>query len=180
MEATLRVLNELVDSGIIERYAIGGAIAALYYLEPFLTEDLDVFCLVPESASPLAPFAAVYDALRAQGHDFEGEHIVVEGVPVQLLPTTTALELEALEAAVDRPYGQSVKARVLRPEHLLAIGLQTGRDKDYARVATLLSQVEDINLTEIRDLIARHGLAERLAIFRRRYEDTAKILDEVP
>jgi len=29
--------------GVIEKFAIGGGIAAIYYLEPYSTEDVDVF-----------------------------------------------------------------------------------------------------------------------------------------
>jgi len=43
MERTLKVLNELERSGIIETYAIGGGIAAIFYIEPVLTYHLDVF-----------------------------------------------------------------------------------------------------------------------------------------
>ena len=42
MEATLRVLNELERNGVISRYAIGGAVGAIFYTEPFLTYDLDI------------------------------------------------------------------------------------------------------------------------------------------
>lgn len=43
MEATLRVLNELEQTEVMSRYAIGGAMAATFYVEPLLTFDLDVF-----------------------------------------------------------------------------------------------------------------------------------------
>ena len=34
MEATLKVLNELVESGVVERYAIGGAVGAIFWVGP--------------------------------------------------------------------------------------------------------------------------------------------------
>ena len=43
MHQALRVLNELVEEGVIPRYAIGGAIAASFYIEAQATADLDVF-----------------------------------------------------------------------------------------------------------------------------------------
>ncbi len=43
MEATLRVLNELEQAGVMSRYAIGWAMTATFYVEPLLTFDLDVF-----------------------------------------------------------------------------------------------------------------------------------------
>ena len=39
----LRVLNALEAEGTIGRYAIGGSIALLFYTEPLLTEDMDIF-----------------------------------------------------------------------------------------------------------------------------------------
>ncbi|MCL0092519.1 hypothetical protein M1N92_02470 [Dehalococcoidia bacterium] len=47
MEKTLKVFNELEKTGLIRRYVIGGGIAVLFYAEPILTYDLDVFCLLP-------------------------------------------------------------------------------------------------------------------------------------
>ena len=177
MDATLQVLNDLVKSGHLERYAIGGAVAALYYLEPFLTEDLDIFCLIPDSASPLMPFDGIYQALKEKGYGFDGEFMMVEGVPVQFLPAATELEREALSEAAVMPYGDTVKTWVLKPEYLIALALQTGRDKDYERVARLLQQVKTLNIALVHQLVQQYALAERLQIFEKRYEDAAKLLD---
>ena len=43
MDRALRVVEEMVRLGIIRAYAIGGGIAATYYIEPVLTYDLDIF-----------------------------------------------------------------------------------------------------------------------------------------
>ena len=43
----LQVLNEIVDSGLLVEYAIGGAVGVLYYVEPVLTYDFDVVCHFP-------------------------------------------------------------------------------------------------------------------------------------
>jgi hypothetical protein len=40
MKETLKVINQMVKRGVIEKYGIGGAIAAIYYLEPFETSAL--------------------------------------------------------------------------------------------------------------------------------------------
>ncbi|MNC88636.1 hypothetical protein D3C83_44720 [compost metagenome] len=101
--------------------------------------------------------------------------MVIEGVPVQFLPATTELDAEAMEQAEPKRYANT-SAPVMRPEHLLAIALQTGRDKDYERVARLLEQVEDLDVRLVKDLISRHKLTARLAIFQRRYEDAARLL----
>ena len=46
MKRTLQVLNELEHGGVIERYAIGGAMGATFYVEPLLTSTwtCSLFC----------------------------------------------------------------------------------------------------------------------------------------
>ena len=48
IKKTFAVLNQMVADGIIENYAVGGAIAAVFYVEAFSTEDLDVFVPAPQ------------------------------------------------------------------------------------------------------------------------------------
>lgn len=42
MKQTLDVINRMEADGIIGRYAIAGAVAAYNYVEPTVTEDLDI------------------------------------------------------------------------------------------------------------------------------------------
>lgn len=103
----LKIFAELeaaVAAGVLTRYAVGGAIAATFYLEPTSTEDVDVFVVVEEGASTLHPFGTVYEWFRGRGAAWRDE-------------------------AVD---GQVV--RVLSLEHLAAIALETGRSKDRVRL----------------------------------------------
>ena len=39
----IRVVDQMVADGVIERYAIGGAVGATFYLEPVSTLDVDIF-----------------------------------------------------------------------------------------------------------------------------------------
>ena len=39
----LRAANDLVSAKLIEDWALGGALAAVYYVEPFSTYDADIF-----------------------------------------------------------------------------------------------------------------------------------------
>ena len=39
----LHAANGLVTAGLIEDWALGGALAAIYYVEPFTTYDADIF-----------------------------------------------------------------------------------------------------------------------------------------
>jgi hypothetical protein len=156
MKRTLQVLNELERDGVVERYAIGGAMAATFYVEPLLTFDLDVFVILPQDAGDLLSLAPLYAALRSRGYAEEGECVLIEGVPVQFLPTHNALLEEALREARETPY-EEASARVVRAEHLIAICLQTGRDKDRERVRILREQAE-IDRNYLGGVLQRHGL----------------------
>ena len=39
----LEAANGLVAAGLIEDWALGGALAAIYYVEPFTTYDAEIF-----------------------------------------------------------------------------------------------------------------------------------------
>jgi hypothetical protein len=42
MKQTIDVINRMKVDGIIDRYAMAGAVAAYNYIEPALTSDLDI------------------------------------------------------------------------------------------------------------------------------------------
>ena len=42
LEKTIEVVTKLAERGTIKQYAITGAVAALNYIQPTLTEDLDI------------------------------------------------------------------------------------------------------------------------------------------
>ena len=160
MRRTLEVLNELEKHGVLSRYAIGGAMAATFYTEPFLTFDLDVFVVLPRTPGGLLTLAPVYDALRTRGYsEQENECIRIEGVPVQFLPAYNTLVEEALNEAQEIMY-EDVPARVLRSEHLLAICLQTGRSKDRERVRILREQAK-LDQNFLADVLRRHQLEDK-------------------
>jgi hypothetical protein len=152
MKTTLQVLNELEGDGVIERYAIGGAMGATFYVEPLLTFDLDVFVLLPANVGDLISLAPLYEALRTRGYAEKGECVLIEGVPVQFLPAYNALLEEARETLYEE-----VSTRVVRAEHLVAICLQTGRDKDRERVRIFREQAE-LDMNCLADAFQRHGL----------------------
>jgi len=155
MKRTLQVLNELERDGVVECYAIGGAMAATFYVEPLLTFDLDVFVILPQDAGNLLSLARLYGELRSRGHVEEGECVLIEGVPVQFVPAYNALLEEALREARETLY-EEVSARVVRAEHLIAICLP-GRDKDRERVRILREQAE-LDMSYLAGVLQRHGL----------------------
>jgi hypothetical protein len=156
MKRTLEILNELERGGVMSLYAIGGAMGATFYVEPLLTFDLDVFVLLPETAGGLLTLAPLYEALRSRGYAEDGECVNIEGVPVQFLPAYNALLEEALREAPQIDY-EGTPTRVLRAEHLVAVCLQTGRDKDRERVRIFREQTE-LDMAYLGAALERHKL----------------------
>ena len=143
--------------GIIERYAIGGAVGATFYLEPVATLDVDVFVgFGAQAGARIISPQPIFDYLKSRGCTMQSEYIVIAGWPVQFLPPTGPLVEEALREAVVRDV-EGIPARVFTAEHLAAVALQTGRAKDKAR---LLQFVETgaLDASRFQDILSRHGL----------------------
>jgi hypothetical protein len=151
-----RVINDMTSDGIIEDYAIGGAMAVLFYAEPTRTYDLDVFVLLPRSDAPLVVLTPAYTWLQARGFEPEAEHVVVHGVPVQLIPAYNDLVEEAITEARQLDY-ETVPVRVAPPEHLVALAFQTGGRKRRERAFQLL-ETSDINRDKLDELLDRHHI----------------------
>jgi hypothetical protein len=159
MKETLKIINQMVKDGVIEEYAIGGAVASIYYLEPFDTADLDVFIQINAPGRDLMLLAPIYEYLAKQGYEAKGEFVYIEGIPVQFLPVFNPLTEEAVEKAQAIKYAR-MTTRIMRPEHLVAIMLDTGRPKDYLRVSMFLEQGA-IKMRQLYAVLKRHGLMKK-------------------
>jgi hypothetical protein len=154
--------------GVIERYAIGGAVGATFYVEPVATLDVDIFIhLRPEKGSILANPQPIFDYLKARGATMESEYIVVAGWPVQFLPVSSPLLEEALAQAVKRDI-EGGSAPVFTAEHLAAIALQTGRAKDKARVLQFIESGA-LDMARFEAIVVRHGLQKAWQRFERQF-----------
>jgi hypothetical protein len=168
LREVIEVLNQMHADGVIDRYAIGGAVGATFYLEPVATLDVDVFVgFHSEPGSLLVSPQSIFDYLQARGATMEGEYVVIGGWPVQFLPSTGSLVEEALTQAVDIDV-DGIPARVFTAEHLAAIALQTGRGKDKAR---LLQFVEAgvLGSSNFEEIITRHNLGDAWQKFERQF-----------
>jgi hypothetical protein len=168
VEKTLQVLNQMEADGVIKQYAIGGAIAATFYVEPVSTFDLDVFFAVDEApADKLFSLAPLYHYLADLGHHAVGEAVEIEGWPVQFLPAFNPLLEEALAQAIDIQF-KNAPTRVMRAEHLVAVMLRTGRAKDYARIIQFLEE-EAVELSLLTEILTRHELTGQWEQFKGRF-----------
>lgn len=161
------ILNQMEAGGVIGRYAIGGAVGAIFWLEPMQTKDLDVFVALPTSPGGLLTLNAIYDFLLPRGYLARGQHIEMEGWLVEFVPPGTPLVEEALELAVLRDV-DGVPVRVFTAEHLAAISLQVGRPQDHDRIARFL-QHEMLDAASFEDILRRHQLVEKWRQLPQRY-----------
>ncbi len=170
MKTTLDMINRMQADGVIGKYAIGGAIGVIFYLEAFYTEDLDVFVVLPTApGSSLLSLSPIYEYLTEHGCKVDGERIVIGDWPVQFLPPQGKLEQEALDEAIETDY-EGIPTHVLSAEHLVAIALRTGRAKDYARIAMFLDQ-DAISLEMLDSILLRHGLLPKWESFKSKFSE---------
>jgi hypothetical protein len=160
------LLNEMRSAGVIENYAMFGAIAQMRYTEPVATLDADVLVAVP-SPDRLDPLGGIYEFCAARGYQPEGEAIHVGAWPVQFVPAFSALTREAMGEAETADF-DGVPLRVSRADHLAVIALSVGRPKDYARILALLES-GSVSRDEIEGLADRHGLREAWQRFEARF-----------
>jgi hypothetical protein len=169
---TFKVLNRMVADGIVGRYAVAGAVAALNYLEPTLTHDVDILISVEEArALPktgLVTLEPIFAYLRAAGYSqFAGEGIVVEGWPIQFLPVASPLDAEGLAQAINIEIETDEGALLvptLRPEHIVATALSVGRSKDRVRIIQFLES-EAVDLIALQSVLQRHKLMDEWRAF---------------
>jgi hypothetical protein len=168
LQEVFAAINQMKSDGVIDRYAIGGAVGATFYLEPAATLDVDVFVAFrPEPGKTLVNPKPIFDYLTARGGAIDGEYVMIAGWPVQFLPPTGPLVEEAIaetrEHSID---GEPVW--VFTAEHLAAIALETGRAKDKAR---LLQFVEAgvLDPDRFEAILSRHGLMDRWKRFEEQF-----------
>lgn len=138
----LAAVRAMRAEGVIDEYAVGGAIAHAFWSEPTNTFDLDVFVLL-ESSGMLISLDPIYRWAKRHGYGETAEHIVIAGIPVQLIPAHNELAVEAVQRAAELDYA-GTPVRVITPEYLIAMYLEPS-----ARSAKRLARVGDLLETEL-------------------------------
>jgi hypothetical protein len=167
MERTLQIINLMQEEGLLKGYAIGGGIAALFYIEPITTFDLDIFVILPESSEFIVSLSPLYTWLEKKGYFPRNDQVMIEGVPVQFIPVYNDLIKDALNNAVEQTYGQTV-TWVIGAEYLIAIMLQTYRAKDKERLIKFIDEA-DISMQYLTSILEKHDLKGKFERFGREY-----------
>lgn len=155
--------------GVIDRYAIGGAVGATFYdVEPAETIDVDVFFALEANVEPGTfdtSILPIYSYLKGRGAEVDNEYLRVAGQLVQFLPPSGPLVEEAIREANRLPFGD-VKVPVFSAEHLAAIALDLGRPKDRIRLAQFAAPGV-LDSARFLNILERHSLVEKWNEFRR-------------
>jgi len=162
----LELINQLEREGIIQQPTIGGSVALMYYAQPVKTDDLDMFCHVPNQGL-LVDLAPIYTRLEQLGCKAKDLYINIKGVDVQFqVPANQPLVEEALENAVSVMI-EKVKIHIFAYEYALAVKAEAGRAKDWAHIATAVESAIP-NKEKLESILTNYGLLEK---WRRKLEE---------
>ncbi len=157
-EKVIKRLNRLKETGVIKDYAIGGAHAVAYYLEPVKTFDFDIFILI-ESDQGFYDFRSY---IRKSGFKMSGTHVMIDDTPVHFLPGSMDPFINESVRRAKRIRVRGIPTKVLSVEYLIASFLISFRLKDKMVIPDLL---------ELADM-------ERLEIIIERFSDEETPLDK--
>lgn len=168
IKEVITTINQMQAAGIIDCYAIGGAVGATFYLEPVATLDVGIFVAFrPEPGRLLVSPRPLIDYLTDRGCRVEGEYIIIADWPVQFLPPPTPLAEEALAEAASFDV-EGVPTRVFSAEHLACIALETGGPKDKARMLQFI-EAGVLDPVRLEAILVQHRLADRWQRFHEQF-----------
>jgi len=156
--AAISAVEQMKREGVLIDYAIGGAMALVFWTEPVPTFDVDVFVLLPGTSSLIVSLDPIYRWAEANGYVADGEHIIIKNIPVQFIPSHNTLADEAIESAATLDH-DGVPVRVIRPEYLIALYLEPSARtaKRLQRVAALQEE-SVIDASRLESILQRYNL----------------------
>ncbi len=144
-EEVIKRLNRLKERRVLKDYAIGGAHALAYYLEPVKTIDLDIFVLI-ESDQDFYNFRSY---LQNAGFKFKGTQVIMDGLPVHFLPGSLHPFINEAVKKAKRIRVRGIPTKILNVEYLIISLLMAFRLKDKMVIPDLLELVDMKRLNEL-------------------------------
>jgi hypothetical protein len=152
-EKVIKELNRLKKTKIIKDYAIGGAHAVAYYLEPVKTLDLDIFVLI-ESEKDFNIFRTY---IKKAGLKIRGTHVIIDDIPIHFLPGSLHPFINEAIRKAKKIRVRNIPVKVLTVEYLIVSLLMAFRLKDRMVVPDLL---ELANMGMLNKIIERFANEE--------------------
>jgi len=145
LREVLVTLNNLIESGVIKDYAIGGGYAVMFYDIPLSTYDLDVLVALSSEED----YHRLYQHFREKSCKIEDVYIYIHGMPVQFLPNyISPLFNTAIEEASEVEFG-GIRSKFVNIEYLIVLLLTSFRLKDRIRIQSLLGKADGTRLLSI-------------------------------
>jgi hypothetical protein len=139
-EKVIKRLNRLKKTGVIKDYAIGGAHAVAYYLEPVKTLGLDIFVFAESDQD----FYIFRTYIKKAGFRVRGTHMIIDDTPVHFLPGSLHPFINEAVRKAKRIRVRSIPTKVLTAEYLIVSLLTAFRLKDKMVIPDLL-ELADID-----------------------------------
>lgn len=159
MIKTLKTINNLKKISLIKDYAIGGGYALNYYIEPILTYDLDIFCLMNTDED----YSALYRYFKSKGYKLENVHVIIDDLPVQFLPSYIHPLIDEAIRKAKRIKIEKTYTKVFTVEYLIVTLLMAFRAKDKMAIPHLLEQAN----IELVNKIAKRFSDEKTPLYKR-------------
>jgi hypothetical protein len=147
-EKVIKRLNRLKETGVIKDYAIGGAHAVAYYLEPVKTLDFDIFVFAESDQD----FYIFRTYIKKAGFRMRGTHVIIDDTPVHFLPGSLHPFINEAIRRAKRIRVKSIPTKVLTAEYLIVSLLMAFRLKDKMVIPDLL---ELADIETLRTIIER-------------------------
>jgi hypothetical protein len=144
-EKVIRRLNSLKKTGVVRDYAIGGAHAVAYYLEPVKTLDIDIFLFVESDED----FYIFRTYIKKTGLKIRGTHVIIDDIPVHFLPGSLHPFIDEAVRKGKRIKVRNIPTKVLTVEYLIVSLLMAFRLKDKMVIPDLLELADMAKLNEI-------------------------------
>ncbi len=155
----IAAIEDLKERGLIQDYALFGAVAQAFWDEAIPTFDLDVLVLFGGQPGLLIDMAPLYDWARQRGYQAQAEHIIISEIPVQFVPAPDALHEEAIQSASVLDF-DGIPVRVVRPEYLIATWLQPPANQSHRKErAARLRQSGQVDEELLGTLMERYNLS---------------------
>ena len=149
-EKVIRRLNRLKKTGVLRDYAIGGAHAVAYYLEPVKTLDLDIFLFVDSDKD----FYTFRTYIKKTGLKIRGTHVIIDDIPVHFLPGSLHPFINEAVRKAKRIKVSNIPTKVLTAEYLIVSLLMAFRLKDKMVIPDLLQLA---HMEKMNDIIERYA-----------------------
>ena len=157
MKSVINYLNEMKENNIIKEYAVGEAIALIYYFEPIQTQEIDVFIIVKETDTLFVSLSPIYNILESKGGILREEYIIIHNTPVQFLVAYNQLIEEALYNS-NKVFYLGSEFSIFSLEYLMAIMVQTSRGKDKARLEEILKVNLNFDKSKFESILKKYSL----------------------